>query len=219
MTTNNKLGDIFNFESLSTNTSPEPTTNVFSKRNPDTITTVATLYFINDESPITPGKAEKIAWNARVGRERAAAAVTAYKKLVQQQEEEVDETEEEFKLAELHRLNGTIKPTAMDDTYAEFVYRMKYWYLLCHDPEPYAEMLKEKYKLFRGFEPYWKVLEFDPTINYWMVFKDKHDHSYKVNLPSYCIRWRKNIYSALGSIPNRYAMLFNDDFDFENVYP
>jgi hypothetical protein len=124
-------------------------------------------------------------------------------------------------LARLHEANGIVRPTEEDDAYGELVYRMKYWYLLRNDPEDYAEELIEGYKLFRGYEPEWKVLRFDPTIDYWNVdsFRYRHDDSYHTNNPSDCILWRQNIDSVLEWLPDRYCMLFDDDFDFDARYP
>jgi hypothetical protein len=226
MSTTNRLFEDLNYETISPLPSP-PGTSVTTIDN-DAISTP-------DEAPspikreIDTPTAELISANAKRCREiikEKNAILKQQKKIKGQTIEDAAAAKEEVlkeTLVKLHKANGTIQPTELDDLYAEHVYYMKYYYLIGHDPEiKDKELLKKWFQLFRGYVKEWHInsgIAFDPIVNYWDQDRDYHDESYQYNSPSSAIRFRQRIDDILGFIPNRYAMLFFDKFDFDAHYP
>ena len=228
MSTSNKLIQFFDDENISPLPSPpqtSSTTVLDDESDVDDVSLTEAPYNVNLNSPILKLKMKMIAANAKKAREiyneNAAIAFAKKKKDAEELEQILadKEYERQEKLIKFHHVNGTLNPTELDNLYAEQVYRMKYYYLMSNDPY-YAEKLKEWYQKFRGFCKEWHhVGNFDPIVNYWLQDRDRHDKSYHNNTPSTAIMFKQNIDNIYEYIPNRYAMMFFDDFNFEARYP
>lgn len=77
------------------------------------------------------------------------------------------------------------------------------------------------YMKFRGFYQPWSSKPFDPTVNYWDEFQEKHDNDYNNVGTNPCMRFRKLFKTTFDDdqIPDRYKKLFIDYCEPENRYP